>query len=141
MTHKFKENDRIEVIKSGLLGTITGIAGMLPPSYLVEWDGFPQHGSMCYTAFDVDDLWAKIDEIKDAHILSLPHGVSINTGILAGAGGYGHGYNYGYDYGHDPEDEKKKEEKPKSTCEHKWVDIGLTRTRMVCYHCGIDKPE
>lgn len=32
------------------------------------------------------------------------------------------------------------EEQTETACNHKWVDIGFNHSKMVCYHCGIDKP-
>jgi hypothetical protein len=72
---------------------------------------------MSYMASDVGDMWEKIDAIAngidavDAGILSLPHGIEFV-----------------------PLDGIKK------ACDHKWVEVGFRHTKVVCYHCDVEKP-
>lgn len=133
MEFKFDSKDRIMVKSNYFTGTIIATVLFNTPKrdllYHICWDHIPNQ-MFPYMASDVDDLWEKIAQIKDATILGVDPGSSyINQ---------------------DPdrklpvssqdwrlpifEDDKKKE------CDHKWVNASLQFEKLCCYHCGIDKP-
>jgi hypothetical protein len=126
----FQKNDRIKVKERGHMATIDGVSFNSVHQeweYYVTWDNFPEKGSVCYMAADVGDLWEKVAEIKDAHILS-GHGPGkgyVNQDPDSLPPGY-----MGIDFGY----EQKKE------CKHEWVNASLMFEKFVCKHCDIDKP-
>lgn len=122
---KFDNGDRIQVRDNGLTGTIWAVVrdysdGGVTEEYEVKWDHFPNTTSN-YMASDTDDLWDLIGQIKgdqEAKDVKLP--VSEES------------YQYWYGI---PQDKVKF---PKE-CEHKWVEVGFTFTKTVCYHCDKEK--
>lgn len=115
------KGDRFEVIENGLTGVVNGVSFnsiQQEWEYYVTWDSFPNKGQVCYMVDDTKDLWKKIDDIADA----LPKG-----------------------YVDQDREERFKNQylgefpKEKKECEHKWVEIGFTHTKTVCYHCDKEK--
>lgn len=120
MSQNLKSNDRIET-DSGQTGTIKGVSFNSIEQeweYYVLWDAFPEKGECNYKVDDVKDLWQKIDDIAEA----LPRGY-VNQ---------------------DPDAVFKNQylgefPKEKKECDHKWVDIGFTRSKIICKICDMEQ--
>lgn len=124
---KFDNGDRFQVKENGLKGTIHRVYRDytdygLVEEYEVKWDNYHQTCRNSYMADEIDDLWDKIADLKndaysqmyaDDQKSSLPYGL---YGVLPG-------------------------ENVKKDCEHKWVEVGFTFTKTVCYHCDKEKPQ
>lgn len=136
---KFSKGDRIRVKDRGHQGTVKGVSFnsiQQEWEYYILWDSFPEKGECCYMASDTDDLWNKIDSIADAQVNHLlPHG-------------FGPGKSY---VNQDPDvlpagrisikvDGQEVAYVPKKECDHKWVEVGFSHTKTVCYHCDMEKP-
>jgi hypothetical protein len=117
MNLTFESKDRIRVKENGFTGTVIATVTFHTPKedllYHIKWDHFP---GMCqYMASDVGDLWEKVANIKAEQNLHLPPGIQwipLEIDI----------------------------NNVKVACDHKWVNASLLFEKMVCYHCGVDKP-
>jgi hypothetical protein len=114
----FKALDRIRVKENGFIATIHALSFnsiYQEMEYYLLWDHFPDRGLCCYMASDVDSLWEKVAAIKEEVNLHLPQGIEwipLEIDIR----------------------------NVKVACDHKWVNASLLFEKMVCYHCGVDKP-
>lgn len=122
----FKVGDRIRVIGTAqeavILKIETSFAFQIAiTTYHVVWDNFPEKGQCSYMSTDVDSLWEKIDIIADTVTLPVPNATP---------------YWYQVQGKSDPENTKGP---IKFGCDHKWVEVGFTHTKTVCYHCDIER--
>lgn len=124
MSQNLKANDRFEVKENGLTGTVNGVSFnsiQQEWEYYVTWDSFPNKGQQCYMVNDVKDLWQKLDDIAGA----LPQGYVNQDPDWKGQS--------------RPNPLSSPVFKDKTSCEHKWVEVGFTHTKTVCYHCDAEK--
>lgn len=135
---KFQSGDSIQVKENGFTGVIFSVHNLyrgpnntfIGTNYTVLWDHWPNPGT--YMASDVDDLWEKVAQIKDAHILSGPGSGYINQDPdLLPKGVISQRNCEGADIKYVPQEKKE--------CDHKWVEVGFLHTKTVCYHCDVEK--
>jgi len=127
---KFQIGDRIQVNDNGSTALIVAIDSSFAPygithMYTIIWYSFRDMGECSYAANDVDDMWTKIDNIRDAQIGIEYAPADVNDRLPRGLSSQGL---------MDPGIEFKKE------CTHKWVEVGFAHTKIVCYHCDMEKP-
>lgn len=110
---RLQPGDVIKVRENGFMGTVTEINTTyeantsVQRSVTVSWHHLP--GRHKYEANNVEDIWEKVDHIKDGNVLDemylpLPAGTHI-MGI----------------------------------CDHKWIDVGFSKEKLVCAYCDADK--
>lgn len=134
MKAKFDLWDRIEVKSNGLKARVVTInhrrvQGFITfTEYGVIWDS-GGGGQICsYMAHDVDPIWEKLDSIKASQMEDEGNpgkGYTNQDGLPRGL--------YGFDPAYPPYPPLKKE------CDHKWVDIGFTHSKIVCKHCDMEQ--
>lgn len=119
--------DRFQVKENGLRGTIDATDSCYDfeeeiHEYHVVWDHTPGR-SHSYMHHEVKDLWEKLDAIASQQQVGIDYApADTNDRLPRGS------------YGVMPGEAVKKE------CEHRWVEVGFTRTKTVCYYCDMEKP-
>lgn len=98
--------------------------------YGVIWDHWQHKGICTYMGSSIQDMWELIDQIKDAADAGNILGADPGAGYVNQDGNLPVGM-----YGMLPGEATSKKD-----CDHKWVEVGFTFTKIVCYHCDKEKP-
>lgn len=142
---EFKKGDRFKYnsysgIQTGTINAVSFNSIQQEWEYYVTYDGpLSYMGVVCHTVDSVGNLWEEIDKIADANDQSppdLPIGLKgfldqqgIPEMVNTDAGDVTWQYktiHLGPDYS-------------KSGCDHKWVDVGFSFTKVVCKHCNMEQ--
>jgi hypothetical protein len=120
---------------NGFFGTVKGVSFnsiQQEWEYYVAWDIYPGQGPFCYVESDVEDLWEKIARIKDA----------LSSGIILDPDPLKYYVNQDGDISL-PVGNMAPQEIKRIMCgaydDHKWVEVGFTHTKTVCYYCDKEK--
>lgn len=125
---KLSTGDRVVEVTSRYMGVVENVSFnsiFQENEYFIRWD---DGGLSMFTELEAEHKLAK--DNGQGHAMTLPpgfqfkvptsgwHNVSVNLSDLS----------IGSPISHDPTDKSK-------SCDHKWVEVGFTHTKMVCYHC------
>lgn len=131
----FQRGDRFQVKENGLCGTVDAVDSCYDfdeeiHEYHVVWDHKPGH-SYSYMHSDVKDLWDKIDSIAGQQVVGLDYApADTNDRLPRGLNSSSPEF---MNHGVMPGESTKKQ------CEHRWVEVGFTHTKTVCYYCDKEK--
>lgn len=127
----FESGDRFRVKERGHTGKVIRTMGLFDAngncvngSYGVVWDSFPNSGICYYDMSDVKDTWEKVSDSQQIGVDYVP--ANVNDRLPTGM------YPF---IGIDPAFA------PKPECDHKWVEVGFTFSKIVCKHCDKEKVE
>lgn len=123
---KFHPDDLIQVKENGLKAKViyTSFNAILQEwEYNIAWETASSlfKGTVhSYAASEVDDIWEKIgvDTSSGARTITLPEGNPYKDLLEQ--------WNNTY--------------RPKKECDHKWVEVSFAHSKMVCFHCNMEKP-
>jgi hypothetical protein len=122
---KLNKGDRFIVNENGLTGKVDYVSTASDHIW-VTWDSFPDKGPIPYAMSDAFAIWTKIDE--HGNEIGVDYAPADTNDKLPKSSTWNPFYGY-----MPPEEEKKG-------CDHKWVEVGFTHTKIVCYHCDMEKP-
>jgi hypothetical protein len=113
----FKKGDRIRASDTGWTATVDGTSFnsiYQEDEVYVTWDHMQDKGSCGYAISQILGSWVKENSVPQAMYV-------------------------GIDFAYADVNDRSVELEIKKPCQHKWVEVGFTHTKTVCYHCDAEK--